>query len=367
MEFIDISDMVGKVEQLNVKNLLLLFYIIIPIVFYSIPLILFLINGNAPIHFYKTYYPNLKEILEVLIGHFILGVIIFVCINKNIIYTYKKTFDSIIYNLLAIIALLLFIFSKEISNIISIFSIGVIIILVANVRIYKITYFILLLLSFIELIIYKERYLTIFILMFMSLSFLSKRSLLELFLLSLIGIFFLVFILQDLRYGKMPFNTHLTFNLFLLDIYEHINPIYYTAYLANSIDFSFKSLVVEFIPFGKSLSGEMGIVEKLAQVGLPPYLIEEGTRLGSNSAMYFSLKGIFLLLVMCGIIFGTQKIIKSSLLINSIVIYFVVQGPYFIRRSFASFTIDIITIISIVILILMIKQTILFLRKKNAN
>ena len=354
-------------EQLNIKKLLLLFYIIVPAIFYSIPLILYLMNKGLTIHFYHMYYPNLVEILEVLFGHIILGLFIYLFTNKIVVYKKQKVFDEVFYNIFIIIIFILFIFSKYISGIISMLAFGAFIILVSNIKVYNITYFLLFLLSMIELIIYKERYLTVFVIILMSLSFLSKRTIKQLILFSFFGVFFLVFVLQPLRYGQMPFSNLLSFNLALLDIYNHLNPIYYTAYIANSIDFNFQSLLVEFIPFGKSLSGELGIVEKLAQVGLPQYLIAEGARLGSNSAMYFSFKGIILLSIMFGVIYGSQKFIKSTLLTNSIVIYLVLQGPYFIRRSLASFTIDIIIIICIVLVILMINQTIINLRKQNAN
>jgi len=104
-------------------------------------------------------------------------------------------------------------------------------------------------------------------------------------------------------------------------------------------------LISEFIPFAKSLSGELGIVEKLAIEGLPDKIINEGGRLGSNSSMYFSVSGVFILSIMFFIIKSNLIILKSQILTNSLLMYFIIQGPYFIRRSFASFTIDIILII----------------------
>lgn len=367
MEYISISNVVRKMEQLNVKKLLLLFYIIIPTIFYAIPLILFLINGDLAINFYKTYYPNSVEIFEVLIGHIILGSLIYIFTQDNIIYKKHHLNEKIFYNLLTIVIFVLYVFSRYISDVITMLSFGIFIILISNVKIYKLTYFILFVISLVELMVYKERYLTVFIMILMSLSFLSKRTIMQLISFSLLGVFVLVFILQPLRYGELPFSSSLSFNLALLDIYKHLNPIYYTAYLANSINFSFESLFIEFIPFGKSLSGEPGVVDILAQVGLPQYLIAEGARLGSNSAMYFSFKGIILLIIMFGIIYGSQKFIKSIMLTNSIIMYLLVQGPYFIRRSFASFTIDIIIIICLILMILMIKQTTIILRKTNEN
>ena len=352
-------------EYINIKKLLILFYIIIPFIFYSIPLMFFLVGNEVSIHFYRTYYPDVKETLEIIVGHIILGISVYVLTKKNIIYKQKKFNENIFYNILTILIFVLFIFGKNVSGIISMLSMGIFVILVSNVKIYKITYIILLALSFVELIVYKERYLTVFVVLLMGLSFLSKRTLLQLILFSFIGIFVLVFILQPLRYGNIPFSNLSDIKLVLFDVYKHLNSIYYTAYLANSIDFNFTSLLVEFIPFGKSLSGELGIVERLAQVGLPQYLVAEGARLGSNSAMYFSLKGIVLLILMLGIIYGSQKVIKSTLLTNSIIMYLIIQGPYFIRRSFASFTIDIIIIICLVLIVLIIKQSMIGKRNES--
>jgi hypothetical protein len=347
----------------NVRKLIILFYFVIPFIFYGIPIIIYLTNMGMSVHFYSTYNLNFEEIIEVFLGHILLGLSI-IYLNKNELVKYNNPFKlNINLNILTIFIFTLYIASHLFSSIVSMLTMALFIILIGNIRLYNTTYMILLLISFVELIVFQERYLTIFILILISINFLSKRKWYQLILLMLVAVLFLIFVLQPLRYGEVPFSNFTTISSGLLYLYQHLNPIYYTAYLANSLDYSISSLFFEFIPFGKSLSGEIGIVEQLAYIGLPEYLINNGARLGSNSSMYFSIYGIFLITIMLFINFGFSKIIKSNILTNSILIYLILQGPYFIRRSFASFTIDIIIIICMTLIILMIKQT--FKKVKN--
>lgn len=336
-----------ELKTYNVQKLIIIFYIAIPSIFFSIPLFFVYETGEFKVHFYSTFVATFDSVLTILIGHLILGIFIYYLLKASNfeIKIYRK---NILNDIASIICLILLMFSH---GIIAMLMGSLLFIILANAKIYNLTYFFLLCLGFLNLLIHGERVLLVFVLLAWSLNYISKLSIKTLLVLAVIGIFGLVYILQPLKYGEMPFSNFSNPIEGLSYLLQHVFPIYYTAFLSNTIDFSITSLLVEFIPFGKSLSGELGIVEKLAMEGLPDYIIAEGGRLGSNSAMYFSYIGVIILFLMFSLIKSNMWILKSQMLVNSYLIYFVIQGPYFIRRSFASFTIDLIIITFWVILI----------------
>ena len=327
--------------KINVKQLLIFFYIILPLIFFSIPLFFIYEVGYFTVHFYSTYVADSREVFTVLIGHLTLGMSI-LYILKNTNYNIQVKYQSKFFDILLILTLLLMIISN---GIISMLVSTLFIIIIGNIKISNLTFFIMLLMAFANLLLFGERYVVIFILIIWSIKLIASRNIGELLLLSLLVIFILIFILQPLKYNEIPFSNFTNPIEGLAYLLQHVFPIYYTAFLANTIDFTTTSLISEFIPFAKSLSGELGIVEKLAIEGLPDKIINEGGRLGSNSSMYFSVSGVFILSIMFFIIKSNLIILKSQILTNSLLMYFIIQGPYFIRRSFASFTIDIILII----------------------
>lgn len=331
----------------NVQKLIIIFYIVIPLIFFSVPLFFLYETGEFKVHFYSTIVATLNGALTILIGHLILGILIYRLfkVTNFEIKIYRK---NILYDTASIICFILLMFSH---GIVAMLAGSLLFIIFANFRIYNLTYLFLLMLGFLNLLIHGERVLFVFVLLAWSLRYISKISIGKLILLGIVGLFGLVYILQPLKYGEMPFSNFTNPLGVLGYLLHHVSPIYYTALLSNTIDFSTTSLLVEFVPFGKSLSGELGIVERLAIEGLPNYIIAEGGRLGSNSAMYFSYTGATILFLMFFIVKSNMWILKSQMLINSYLIYFVIQGPYFIRRSFASFTIDLIIITFWVILI----------------
>lgn len=334
-------------QKIDVKKLLIMFYIIIPMIFFSIPLWFIYEIGEFSVHFYGTYRADLKDVLDILIGHFCLGMTLLWLLSATNYKLYIRH-RSFVYDSLAIFVFLGIMVTH---GIIAMLLSALFFVIIGNVRISNLTFFVLLILAFLNLIIFAERVLFAFVMLAWSLNFISKKSIGELFLFGIIGVFGLIYILQPLKYGELPFsNFGDPFEAFGY-LLQHVFPIYYTAYLSNSIDFSLTSLIAEFIPFAKSLTGEMGIVERLAIEGLPDEIIYEGGRLGSNSAMYFSGLGLIALFIMFVFIKANIWILKSRILMNSVLIYFVIQGPYFVRRSFASFTIDIIVIVLWVFLV----------------
>jgi len=346
-----------ELKKYNVQKLIIVFYIIIPLVFYSVPLFFICETGEFKVFFYSTFVATLDDALVILIGHLVLGVLIYYLMRATSfeIKVYRK---NILNDIVSIILFILLMFGN---GIIAMLAGSLLFIIFGNSRIHNVTYFSLLMLGFLDLLIHAERVLFVFALLAWGLRNISKISISKLIFLGFMSFLGLVYILQPLKYGETPFSNFSNPMEGLDYSLQHVFPIYYTAFLSNTIDFSTTSLLVEFIPFGKSLSGEPGIVERLAMEGLPDYIIAEDGRLGSNSAMYFSYIGVIILSLMLFIIKLCMWILKSQMLINSFLVYFVIQGPYFIRRSFASFTIDLIIITFWVIVI----SFMLFLLKKS--
>jgi hypothetical protein len=337
-------------KTLNIYNLIFLFYIIIPGLFYGIIVVFSYYLDFISFHFYKTYHIAFNQALIIWISYLLFGFFIFKSI-KSTRYIVSQKKSNILIN---IFILFLYLLSLIIHiNIINMFLSALLIIIFSNYRIYNITFIILLFFSITQMTFNEDRYAVIFILLIWLLPFLSRRGLLTLVFATFFSLFFLIFILQPLRYGVLPFSNGIDFAY----IYKHLSPIYLTAIVSNNLDFTFQSLIVEVIPFGKSMFGEIGIIDRIAEEVLPLNILNQGTRLGSNTTMYFSLLGIPILIIMILNIKLSLYIIKTKIFYNSILFYLILQGPYFIRRSFASFTIDIIIIIFMVLMILMIKQT----------
>lgn len=330
--------------NIDTKNLFLYFYIVAPALFYFFPLLVSYQTGEITLHFYTTHTFDFLNFLKIFAGHIILGLFIYFIFKCNFIIYFDKR--SIVIDII-IVGLFIYLMFLQFSGIINMLVWVLFYILVARYRSYLLSYAILLTIALAQMVINEDRFAVVLILFLWGLPYIAKLSFIKLFFLSLIGVFILIFGLQPMRYGELPFSNINNISY----IYSHLSPIYMTAGLASSIDFSITSLFFEFIPFAKSLSGDVGAVEKLAVEGLTQDLIYSGTRLGSNSAMYFSIIGIPILILMFLIIKSNMWILKSRMLINSYLMYFVLQGPYFIRRSFASYTIDIIVITILVIVI----------------
>ena len=329
--------------MINLLNLFKLFYFVIPFLFYIIPVILSYNTGDITFHFYTTHTFLFNDLVKIFLGHVLLGLIIInIFSKKGYLLIINK--QSLLIDLLVVFIFIILSFFNAM-NIINMLLFSLLIVLLSNWRPRNITFSILLIIALSQMVLNEDRFAVVFVLLLWLLPFLSNRSILTLFVLSLMGIFILIFGLQPMRYNELPFSNILNITDSLGYFYQHLSPIYMTAGLAQSIDFSTTSLFAEFIPFGKSLFGELGTVERLAREGLPTVLINEGTRLGSNSSMYFSWIGIVALIIMLSFIKFNMEVLKSRILTNSIFLYFISQGPYFIRRSFASFTIDIILII----------------------
>lgn len=324
----------------NVRTLIVFFYIIIPLLFYAVPLFFLYKGGNFTVHFYSTLHIDYHAAFSVLLGHISLGFLVFFVLNStgyNIFFCRR----NILYDFTTVIVLMLVVFF---GGFVSMLLWGAFYVLISNVRLSKITYFFLIIIGVFNLLYYGERGVLIFIILAFFISYISRMNYSRLFVIGFLGMFFLVYILQPLKYGNIPLSGFSDSNDGFKYLLQHLFPIYYTAYLSNELYFSVSSLFAEFIPFAKSLLNDVGVVERLAIEGLPSDIINSGGRLGSNSAMYFSIVGVGVLIVMFIIIAFNIHILKSQILVNSYLTYFVIQGPYFIRRSFASFTIDLIVI-----------------------
>ncbi|WP_027390044.1 hypothetical protein [Chrysiogenes arsenatis] len=340
--------------NIDVKKILIFMYIIVPTIFYLIPLIVYFVFGEFCVFFSSKYCTNFNELISLLIGHFLLGTLVVLTLKKSK-YDLKFKKESLHLNFLALIILVGVSIS---SGIVQALLFSLFFVVMANISISKMFALLLLIVSFLVLILFEQRTLLVLVSIIVFIKFIASRTYFQLFLLVLFAIFMLVYVLQPLRYGQIPFSEYQNVTMALGYLYQHLSPVYYTAYLANSIDFSTVKLLVEFIPLGKSIFGEPGAAEFISQQGLAGSFLDEGLRLGSNSSMYFSIIGIPILLFIVSIIKFEIEFLKSKILTNSILLYLVVQGSFFIRRSFASYMIDILLITFWVVIISIIIQTI---------
>jgi hypothetical protein len=342
---------INKHREVNLKKILIFFYIIIPLFFYSIPVLIAYMTGELKTHFYTTEIFYINDAIKVLFGHLGLGLAT-LWVLKSTKYTIYLNHSSY-----ALKGLVIFVFTISIfsSGILAMLFMALFVILIGNFKFSNTTYLILLLLAISNLFLFQERIYVVLVMLSWYIGFLSRQKIAHLFLYGVIGILMLVYVLHPLKYGELPFSNFQNFSY----IFQHLQPIYHSAFISSTLNFPLIDLLVEFIPFGKSLSGGVGVVEIVALEALPFEIIEEGGRIGSNSSMYFSGTGVIIVLVMLFII-KMSLMSRLNVFTNSILIYFVIFGPYFIRRTFASFTIDII----VVTLCLILFSFIIFILKR---
>ncbi len=360
MVYINFSNVVrkmgisNKVQELNTKKLLIYLYCYLPVFFY-LPLF-YLTNklGSVSINFYYTVSVDSEVAKLLLIGHFVLGMMV-IFFLKDINFKIQLVKAPLAINLLYFILYFLYCFVLKISYI-QFLLFPLLIIIAARFRLSMFTYFCLFLISVLQMEINEDRYMLIFSLMLWLLPVISRQNILRLMIMTVFSIFLMIFILQPLRYGELPFSNFSNMFESVFTIFTHIQPLYIAGVLGTSLDLSLKSLIVEFIPFGKSFSGDIGIVEKTSRNVLPDYVLNRGTRLGSNSSSYFSVLGFGVISSVLLFLNRTINFLKLKLLKQSLILYFVFNGPYFFRRSIGSYIIDIIIIIFIVLIICFILQ-----------
>lgn len=349
----DQEETMNKIEY-NYKKLIVFFYFIIPFVFYLVPYLLSLEYGGLSFHFFKTFFVTKNELFVLFIGHVMLGsgiIWMLSSVKYTIIFRESKSFSS---DICAIVLFVIY-FYVPISYV-TIFAFPLFVLCISRSMPYNITFVILLFIACMQLIFNYDRYPVIMVLIIWSVKLLSGFNYNKLFFGSILAIVFLIYVLQPLRAGIIPFANQGALDS-LSYFFIHLNPIYICAYLSYSLDFSVWVLLSESIPLMKSIIGSDGVIEIIANYGLPDDIIADGIRYGSNSSMYFSPLGTIILLLGGGLIRYSLKYIKLTVFKNAVMLNFILQGPYFIRRSFGSMIIDFIVMLFVAFLFFLFIRT----------
>ena len=332
----------GKVEAFSTANIIKLFYLVVPAIFYSLPFLFYSSDGELVTHYQYTLYSQYTVGIITLTGHLLLGIGVILCLSSTTYIITRLPAKSTHYFLTVFSTLGV---ATLPNGALIKLSFAIMVILLANFRFNSSLYVALIFIALCNLIINSERYLVAMITISWLVPYLSKLRISRLIIYGGLAALVLIYILQPLRYSQLPFSAFSSFTEAKQYFLQHLQPIYYASYLIFELDHTTKELLIEFIPFAKSITGHGGIVEKLAQAGISNELFSAGARVGSNSSLYFSLFGAVLLALMLAILGTALKVFNDRLFVNSVCLYFILYGPYFIRRTFASYMVDLVAII----------------------
>lgn len=341
-----------QVTLLNVDRLIYAFYILIPTLFYGTPWLISLADGGLTLHFFYTFYVESKTFLFLLLGHLALGAGITAAIKPtsfHIKLSHKRSIPS------DFLAVTLFALYFRTSGFASALIFPLFIALIARRWPHGISFLAMLAIATIELIFSQDRYPVILVLLLWSLPSVSKYTFKRITALGFAALFFLIFILQPLRAGLIPFADASPLGDFAY-FAIHLQPIYIGAYISNSVEWSINVLWAESVPMLKSILGTISVTESVAEVGLPSEVIDAGTRLGSNSSMYFSITGCAVILYGLFFFNTISNLYHNNLFRNTLLLTLILQGPYFIRRSFGSLIIDIVVLFFAVLFIVLLQK-----------
>lgn len=353
--------MTNRAVRFNVKNLFVQFYIVLPFLFYLPPYLLSLESGGVSLHFYKTFYIEESYFFRMLVGHVILGLGTYKLLSLfkfELVFLNKKSILS------DIVVVLLFIASFTINiGYIQMLVLPLLYILYSRRRPYNFTFLILFFVAFVQLVLGEDRFPVIQVALLAFIPYISRISSVKLFMYGMLVVFGLVFVLQPLRSGHLPLVGTSVFTD-LAYFYQHLQPIYIGGYLLMEQDFSLLHLIAESVPFLKSLFGFESVIDTIGKIGLTSNVYDSGTRHGSNSSLFFSFYGAIILFTGVSLLAISAKFVKWRVFSNSIVLYFIVQGPYFVRRSFGTFLIDFVSVFICACVVVLLIQ---LFRKKTEN
>jgi len=323
--------------QLN-KSYFIFTYLLIPLVFFGIPIVLKILDIDFKFHYYVTITPTLNELLTILLGYLIIGIFINYIIDLSAfnLQKYSKTY----HNIIIVLSFMFWIFSFSYLKMI---AFPIFIYLVANYKLKTPLKVVLVLISFFAIILLSERYSFVVIMLLVFKDNILKSRILKLAILSIFAISLLVFVLEPLKVGTLVSQ----YEYDITGIIIHLQPLYISNFVAYRFDNSIPSLLIESLPLFKSLFSSISVVDKIGYEVLPSWAYSSGSRLGSSSSMFFSVNGIVALVILLTPITVALKEINSFKVRNSILMYLFLMSPYFVRRSISSFIVDIILLILI--------------------
>lgn len=335
------------------KKYFLACYVFLPPLFYMVPFFFSNEKGDVVLHFFKTFIVSKFLFIKFSVLYFLLGFLI-VGFVKKIGFTIENRKKSRIEIDFLLSFCFVFYFFFPISYVAMVFYYLTYIIM-GSYKPGKFSLIILLLISIYELLFNNSRFPLIYTGLIFNLDFIENINWRKLLISCVIAVFFLVYILQPLRSGFLPFSSQSRLSTFAY-LYQHVNPIYIGAYLSYELNFNLTILLSEIIPFSKTLFNYESVIDRLADVGLPRNIIYIGIRHGSNSTMYFHLVGILVISACFVFIRKLLSVFNYEMLNNAVLLYFIIQGPFFVRRAIASYLLDIIMLFVIAIPLVFIKQ-----------
>lgn len=334
-------------KSIDVRKVLLILYCVIPFVFYGLPFVLSLPRGYLRMYFFNVHNIPSQFFFVALFGHLALGYFIYrsVRISEYTLKSVRCKSSNVNFLIILLYVIYLFVplgYFGMITNVLFLVLLG---------RHWpgRHVFIVLTFIAFLKLLFGYDRYHFVVMLLLWNLPALGNMKPSKLVWLFLGSIFIMVYVLQPIKAGYIPFSDSIYTLAYSV---RHMFPIYIGAYLSYESDFGVSQLLAESIPLYKSLSGSASSIELIAEKGLPTERLNSGTRFGSNSALFFSnYYGYFMLASMLTTIKLSLKYLKNTILYNTILLLLVTEGPMFIRHSFgqAFINLSIGIVISIIV------------------
>lgn len=324
-------------KNVNIKNIVFILYCIIPFMFYGIPFLISIPNGFIRMHFFKSHNIPTIFFFMTLLGHSILGFLIYKTLSVTNYIVQSKVPNSLTnFSIILFYSIYLFIplgYFGMVTNIIFLILIGC-------YRPNNLIFLILAVIAFLKLIYDYDRYHFVVIILLWILPLLSRISTVKMILLFIGSFFLMVYILQPIKAGNLPFSDNIYSLIYSI---QHMFPIYIGGYLSYESDFNFIQLLSESIPLFKSMYGSTSSIELIAEKALPLEMLNSGSRLGSNSALYFSnMSGLIVISLILLALKLVLKIFRDVYIYNTFLMLIIIEGPMFIRHSFGQAFINLI-------------------------
>jgi len=346
-------------DEYDARKTVIFLYLIVPIFYYGIPLLYSLEGGGITMHFFETFYINSASFAKSLFTHFVVGVsLVKLLAFSDFKVRFTKT-KSIYYQFFLASFFAFYLLSPV--GYVGVIVMPLFVIFASTFRPNSFGFLLLLLIAGFNLIENYNRYPFLMVIMIWLLPMILELNYKRLFLCSVIAVFFLIFVLQPIRAGVIPFVSGSELSQ-LTYFFQHLNPIYIGAFVHLEYDFTFEQLLAESIPLMKGVLGLQSVVEVIDQNFMPA---SAPARLGSNTNMYYGVLGFSVLMFMLFYIGCIIRFVKSKVISNAFIMLFIIQGPFFIRRSVGSLIVDMIVLIIFGLFFVFIYNSAVRQRAKN--
>lgn len=311
------------------RKFLFLTYIVLPLIAYSIILYFTWRLGEVSFHWYITVQADSVSVLEIWIVHAVLS--LFAAFSPKEITIGKK--PSKLYPILLVLFFIAYIFvGIGYLRVIS-FAIFIILIVVGGYT-YRVLG-VLLFFSILGIIMGHDRFpFVIPLLLWLVSKPISFNALLSYVS---VGVLTLIFILSPIK-SNQPLSEWFSGKTAAYAVI-HLNPIFVSGIYFNENKILVEDSVIESIPFAKSTFNSAGTIQELREgmvlLGIP------GDFGSNSSALPFTIAVGFSILAMLFQVARIQYVREIFL------VYSVLYAPYFLRRNYANYINDILTILLI--------------------